>query len=460
MPIDRVKTATPRLTVASQGGLTCALSDVNPYVGCDDVLNELRAGRYALARDLASALLASGSEADLATAITAYAVSAWHQGRLTDACSILSAVVARPPYRQAPVGDLVAHLTLAYLLIRVGEFTAATRLILGVAARRHDGGREVVAETACAIAALRLAQGSLTRASAAARQGIKMAGPERYLIGRAELVLAVVDLEMGDLDGAKAHLTRCETELPAGRSMRHGIWLLTVTERISVGGGSADAFDRLSAVYDSQTELAHLLVADPRAAAFLVRSALAVGRIHQAVIVAVAAEMLAAQNERFSTLAASALHARGLLEDDATLLRSAADLYRHPRLRASALEDVGTITAKTDSSAARSAWQQALSGYRAVRSELGADRVERRLRDGGAASHRRPKAPEGWDSLTDAELRVVDGVAQGFTNREVAARLFVSRHTIDFHLRSIYRKMSVHSRVQLARLVDSRPRWR
>ncbi|MGW0615853.1 response regulator transcription factor [Streptomyces sp. NPDC002788] len=57
----------------------------------------------------------------------------------------------------------------------------------------------------------------------------------------------------------------------------------------------------------------------------------------------------------------------------------------------------------------------------------------------------------GWHSLTRAELRVARLVATGLTNRAVAERLVVSPHTVDTHLRHVYAKLSVRSRVQLVR---------
>jgi DNA-binding CsgD family transcriptional regulator len=60
--------------------------------------------------------------------------------------------------------------------------------------------------------------------------------------------------------------------------------------------------------------------------------------------------------------------------------------------------------------------------------------------------------PFGWESLTDTERSVTDLVAQGLTNRQAAERLFVSRYTVDFHLRSIFRKLDLRSRVDLARV--------
>jgi transcriptional regulator of acetoin/glycerol metabolism len=58
----------------------------------------------------------------------------------------------------------------------------------------------------------------------------------------------------------------------------------------------------------------------------------------------------------------------------------------------------------------------------------------------------------GWDSLSDAERRVADLVAEGYTNREAAAKLFLSRYTVDAHLRHIYAKLAIDSRVALTRI--------
>jgi DNA-binding CsgD family transcriptional regulator len=58
----------------------------------------------------------------------------------------------------------------------------------------------------------------------------------------------------------------------------------------------------------------------------------------------------------------------------------------------------------------------------------------------------------GWDSVTDAERSVIDLVAQGLTNREVGQRLFVSPYTVDCHLRAIFRKLEVRTRVELTRV--------
>jgi DNA-binding CsgD family transcriptional regulator len=58
----------------------------------------------------------------------------------------------------------------------------------------------------------------------------------------------------------------------------------------------------------------------------------------------------------------------------------------------------------------------------------------------------------GWARLTDAERAVADLVAAGYTNREAATKLFISPHTVDYHLRHIFRKLDIDSRIQLARI--------
>jgi transcriptional regulator of acetoin/glycerol metabolism/DNA-binding CsgD family transcriptional regulator len=70
-----------------------------------------------------------------------------------------------------------------------------------------------------------------------------------------------------------------------------------------------------------------------------------------------------------------------------------------------------------------------------------------------AGSDLRSRPLLGLGSLTDTERSVASLVAEGLTNRQIAERVFISRHTVDFHLRSIFRKVGVASRVELARRV-------
>ena len=66
------------------------------------------------------------------------------------------------------------------------------------------------------------------------------------------------------------------------------------------------------------------------------------------------------------------------------------------------------------------------------------------------------RATFGWPSLRESELGIAQLVAEGLTNREIASRLYMSVHTVDFHLRQIYRKLGISSRVELTRrIIDS-----
>ncbi|WP_101949693.1 LuxR family transcriptional regulator [Mycobacterium sp. 3519A] len=66
----------------------------------------------------------------------------------------------------------------------------------------------------------------------------------------------------------------------------------------------------------------------------------------------------------------------------------------------------------------------------------------------GRGERKRPSS--GWDSLTPTELDVVRLVGEGLPNKDIAARLFVSPRTVQSHLRHVYNKVGLTSRVQLA----------
>jgi DNA-binding CsgD family transcriptional regulator len=89
--------------------------------------------------------------------------------------------------------------------------------------------------------------------------------------------------------------------------------------------------------------------------------------------------------------------------------------------------------------------------------ELGAapwsEQARRELRASGESISRRdPTAPE---KLTPQELQIALQVAEGKTNRDVAAALFLSPKTVEFHLTRVYRKLNIHSRAELVRLFSS-----
>ena len=96
--------------------------------------------------------------------------------------------------------------------------------------------------------------------------------------------------------------------------------------------------------------------------------------------------------------------------------------------------------------------EEALGVYEVLGAEHPAARVQHRLRRMGAVRRRRTRpmpSTFGWESLTSSELEVVDLVADGLSNPRVAERLHLSRHTVETHLRHIYAKLAISTRVEL-----------
>jgi DNA-binding CsgD family transcriptional regulator len=162
-------------------------------------------------------------------------------------------------------------------------------------------------------------------------------------------------------------------------------------------------------------------------------------------------------NPGVASIAATAAHVRGLLEPSHADLREAVDLFeRAPRRLelAAALEDLGVELIVTDREAAIGALGRTLALYTELGASWDARRVRRRLRELGVRRRLAAAEPEtnGWAALTTSELAVARLVAEGLTNREVAERLFVSPHTINSHLRHVFSKLGITSRVELARV--------
>jgi len=85
------------------------------------------------------------------------------------------------------------------------------------------------------------------------------------------------------------------------------------------------------------------------------------------------------------------------------------------------------------------------------------DRVEKELGRLGQRPSRRSRAGAegtGLDSLSGREREVAQLLVERMTNAEIAAELFLSEKTVESHLRNIFRKLEVGSRVEVARLVE------
>jgi DNA-binding NarL/FixJ family response regulator len=189
----------------------------------------------------------------------------------------------------------------------------------------------------------------------------------------------------------------------------------------------------------------------------LVRLSLATGREGFASSLMPDIERMASQMNVPSAEGA-ALRCRGLVAHDPDALVQAVDAYRQsPRVveLAETCADGALHLAMAGRKKAATAMLQEAGG---IFASLAASRdlerlreVARRFRFTGPPRSVRPSM--GWESLTDSERQVAELVAEGATNRAVATALFISTHTVDSHLRHVFAKLGISSRVQLATIV-------
>ena len=152
----------------------------------------------------------------------------------------------------------------------------------------------------------------------------------------------------------------------------------------------------------------------------------------------------------------TSLRTLGLIEPGASgvalLEQAVAHLQQSPaRLEhALALLELGAATRRAGRRAdARGPLREALELARSC----GADAVAVRAHDELVAAGARPRRDptESRSNLTASELRVARMAAGAMTNREIAQALFLTENTIETHLRSVFRKLEIRSRSQLAR---------
>ncbi|NUT48954.1 MAG: hypothetical protein HOV94_16850, partial [Saccharothrix sp.] len=154
------------------------------------------------------------------------------------------------------------------------------------------------------------------------------------------------------------------------------------------------------------------------------------------------AEGLAAQNPGFRAVTVAAGHARALLDRDVERLLAATGRHRHPWARANANEDLAAVLAGSGE-AGRAAEHTTVATR--ILERMGAEGELARLRGGTV------EADEVWGELSGAERDIARLVGAGMTNRQVARQLYLSPHTVNYHLRGIFKKLGISSRVELAR---------
>ncbi|HEX4256044.1 MAG TPA: AAA family ATPase [Streptosporangiaceae bacterium] len=201
----------------------------------------------------------------------------------------------------------------------------------------------------------------------------------------------------------------------------------------------------------------------PGAMRLVAQAGLAAGDRDLAGSAAAVAEAAAARNPGLAVTGGLARQVRGLVHGDTSLLGRAWELLRdspRPLVRAGAAQDYGAALLAGPGAGSRAAGVRLLDEAREMFGQIGAAgpqrAVELALRRAGkparAAPPGLPAPTAGWDSLTAAERKVAELVSSGYTNRATASQLGLSPNTIGTHVRSIFSKLHIQSRVQLANL--------
>jgi DNA-binding CsgD family transcriptional regulator len=272
------------------------------------------------------------------------------------------------------------------------------------------------------------------------------------------VALGRLAIHTGDTRQARRLADIAEVMLERGTAAvrRHAAWLLALFALAEGDAEAARGWLRAPTEPDGQPILPRfpLDVADE---VLLARIGLATHDDELAQLALSNSQRRAELNPGVASIAATAAHVRGLLEPGEADLREAVDLLEPTPRRlelATALEDLGVESITTEREAAVDTLSRTLALYTELGATWDARRVRSRLRELGV--RRRLVAAEtetnGWAALTSSELNVARLVAEGLTNREVAERLFVSPHTVNSHLRHVFSKLGINSRVELARL--------
>jgi ATP/maltotriose-dependent transcriptional regulator MalT len=413
----------------------------------------LARGLFEPARERTLAILAGRTrargDAALSGALAALSVLRWREGGAEAAVDMMRAAAARGSVNDIPSPPF-SHFQLAAMLVSLGEFDEAEERI---------GQSELAVNQVCPgpmagvpralRAQLHWAAGRLDEAAAEAQAALVAVREfgTALIEPVARSVLARVALARSDIQMAAE-------EVPAG--CRDGACPGPLLAACGCDYLEAQVREAEGRPCEPVPPCKPLFLQDPTAAPFIVRMAMDSDHQRDAEQGVRCAEALAGANPGCPSLLAASLHARGLLERRPDLLARAADLHRWPMARARAAEDAGAIVSgSADPERARTWMVQALASYEDMGTHHDAARVRAQLRALGVrrCNRSRPRRPvSGWGSLTEAERSVVGLVALGLTNRQVGERMFLSHHTVDFHLRQIFRKLQIQSRVELTRI--------
>ncbi|AGL19218.1 putative regulatory protein [Actinoplanes sp. N902-109] len=388
--------------------------------------------------------------------------AAWREGRI-DRCREL-AQQAGSGQDDTTAADRdrtrLAQVWHAIVLVRLGELPYGRQELARALTRDNHvpSDRLLAAATLCR-SELALAVGQLDEAVTAARDGLELAerAAMRTLLPLGRTLLAQSALRQGDMNAVGTYVNQLKDDALLGHTRyMPGRCSWAITQILEARDGTASVAHLIESITTDTRLLMELLMANPAAAAWLVRAALKLDARDLAGRVVFHAHGLSLCNPQYPLLYASALHAAGLFDDSAERILTAEGLTQDPWARASAAEDAGLLLSARacEQDAAVAALSRAADGYLDIGAARDMFRVNSKLRELGVRRRQVPRltgrAGTSAGPLTDTEFAVAELVSQGLTNAGVGRQLFISTHTVAFHLRKVFRKLDVSSRVELA----------
>jgi DNA-binding NarL/FixJ family response regulator len=395
----------------------------------------------------------------IVAALLSIALVMWDTGRLAEALDLAAQAAQRTATEFSGPKGYQPHLFLVSRLIDIRRLDEAIAIMESVELAEAAGAGPWPRGTAGALRArIALAAGQLEEAAAEAEPHVVTA-PDRHSLYEciATSVLATVAVRKGDLQAAAEMAEKLSGVGHYFGSAYDACSARIVAAQVTdANQGPRDALALLRDILDELTEHRWVLAGDPASAPWLVRAALAAGDRQQAERVVSVIREVSQGNPSFGAVRASAEHAEGLLESDIPRLQNAVAQHTDAWARACAAEDLGVLLTTVGSGQEAVGFlEEALQEHMSSGAARDAARIRHRLRRLGVrrkhwATEKRPAT--GWDSLTDTERAIAELVASGLTNQQVASQLFVSAHTVAFHLRQVFRKLGIRSRVKLTRI--------
>ena len=368
---------------------------------------------------------------------------------------------------EASEGRLVVADAAATLLY-VGEYAAARRLLeKAVVANRAAGAFGDLAYTLHMYAQLEWYSGNLRRAYAHALEAVAVVEEMGTPQGSDECAcrLATFEATLGREEDSRRHARRAlESALHLGDTWnaakaRNALGLLALLTG-DPSGAAEQLASGVAALEDGGVGNPNHFRVHPD----LVEAYVRLGRTDEAEPVVAALERQA-EATQISWTVSAARRCRALVTedddaatgafDDALRLDDGTSAFERARTELCFGEHLRRHGHRRDS---RIHLGAALEAFEARGALPWAERARSELRASGLTLRRREPAVQ--EQMTQQELQIARLVADGKTNRDVAAALFLSPKTIEFHLTHIYRKLDIHSRSELVRRIADDERMR